>query len=79
MGMSYLLKLDRRGRLTLPAEVRDGLKIGSLVLLKECEGKLEIIPIADPLEKLRGSSKVSILAEELDELSESMVLQESLR
>jgi AbrB family looped-hinge helix DNA binding protein len=78
--MAYLLKLDKKGRLTLPAEVKRRLNIRTLVRLEDRGDRLEIVPVQDPLEKLKGSAKIHISSsEELDELAEKIVSKESLR
>jgi bifunctional DNA-binding transcriptional regulator/antitoxin component of YhaV-PrlF toxin-antitoxin module len=76
---SYIVKLDRRGRLTLPAKLKRRLKIGSLVRLEERVEGVVIVPIRDPLEELKGSAKARVSEEELDELAESMVSREALK
>ena len=47
--------------------------------LQEKDGKLEIIPIVDPFEKVEGSAKAHVSAKQLDELSESIVTNESFK
>jgi bifunctional DNA-binding transcriptional regulator/antitoxin component of YhaV-PrlF toxin-antitoxin module len=76
---SYIVKLDRRGRLTLPAKLKRRLKIGSLVRLEERVEGVVIVPIRDPLEELKGSARARVSEEELDELAESMVSREALK
>jgi bifunctional DNA-binding transcriptional regulator/antitoxin component of YhaV-PrlF toxin-antitoxin module len=76
---SYIVRLDRRGRLTLPAKLKRRLKIGSLVRLEERAEGVVIVPIRDPLEELKGSAKARVSEEELDELAESMVSREALK
>jgi bifunctional DNA-binding transcriptional regulator/antitoxin component of YhaV-PrlF toxin-antitoxin module len=77
--MGYIVKLDRRGRLTLPAKLKRRLKIGSLVRLEERAEGVVLVPIRDPLEELKGSAKARVSEEELDELAESMVSREAIK
>ncbi|MFI5421998.1 MAG: hypothetical protein ACHQ1H_13620 [Nitrososphaerales archaeon] len=59
--------------------MKKNLKIGSAVRLREKNGKLEVIPIPDPLKKLECSAKAHVSAKQLDELSESIVIDESFK
>jgi AbrB family looped-hinge helix DNA binding protein len=77
--MSSLAKVDERGRLVIPSEIRRHLRIGSTVRLQEKEGKLELIPVSDPLKNLKGSVKMRVTAKQLDELAESILRKEALR
>ena len=77
--MVTIARVDERGRLVIPAELRKRVKIGSTVKLEEKGGKLEVIPISDPLKKLEGSAKARITARKLDELAESIIMKEALR
>ncbi len=76
---SSLARVDKRGRLVIPSRIKKRLKIGSIVRLQEKEGKLELIPISDPLKKLEGSAKARVTAKQLDTLTESIVTKESFR
>jgi bifunctional DNA-binding transcriptional regulator/antitoxin component of YhaV-PrlF toxin-antitoxin module len=72
-------KVNRRGRLVIPSKIKRSLKIGSTVRLKEKQGKLEIIPVPDPLDKLRGSAKAHGNAKELDELAEAFLKEKAFK
>ena len=74
-----LARVDKRGRLVIPSKMKKHLKIGSTVRLRETNGKLEVIPIADPFKKLEGSAKAHISTKQLDELAESIVTNESFK
>lgn len=76
---TLVARVDKRGRLVIPSKMKRHLKIGSTVRLQEIDGKLEVIPIADPLKKLEGSAKARISAKQLDELAESIVTNESFK
>jgi len=78
-SLSTIARVDRRGRLVIPAKLKKKLKIGSAVRLKEKDGKLELTPIADPLKKLEGSAKVRVTARELDHLAEVILSKEALK
>lgn len=76
---SSLARVDERGRLVIPSRVKKRLKIGSTVRLREKNGRLEVIPVLDPLKNLEGSAKARITAKALDELAESIIARESFR
>jgi len=65
--------------LVIPSRIKKRLKIGSTMRLQEKEGKLELIPVLDPLKKLEGSTKTRVTSRQLDELSESDVTKESFK
>ena len=51
-----ILELDRKGRLTLPKNIRESLDIGRKVLLINAGDHLKIIPLpSDPLQVLHGA------------------------
>lgn len=77
--MSSLAKVDERGRLVIPSDIRKHLGIGSTVRLQEKNGKLELTPVSDPLKNLEGSLKTRLSAKQLDELAESILKKEALR
>ncbi len=77
--MGYIVRLDERGRLTLPMKVKKRLEVGSLVRLEERAEGLVIVPIRDPLEELKGSAKARLSAERLEELAERTVAREALK
>ena len=79
MPSSSLARVDKRGRLVIPSKIKKHLKIGSTVRLHEKEGKLEITPIPDLLKKLEGSARARVTAKQLDELAESIVIDESFK
>jgi AbrB family looped-hinge helix DNA binding protein len=77
--MSSLAKVDERGRLVIPSQIKKRLKIGSTVRLQEKDGRLELIPVSDPLKKLKGSAKARITSKQLDELAESIITKEAFQ
>jgi bifunctional DNA-binding transcriptional regulator/antitoxin component of YhaV-PrlF toxin-antitoxin module len=77
--LATIAKVDERGRLVIPSKMKKRLKIGSTVRLEEKAGKLEVIPVSDPLKNLEGSAKARITAKKLDELAESIIMKEALR
>jgi len=76
---SSLARVDKRGRLVIPSRIKKRLKIGTTVRLREKDGKLELIPISDPLKKLEGSARSRLTSRQLDELAESSVTKESFK
>jgi len=66
-----IISLDRRGRLTLPREFRDRLKVRRyLVYIKKDE--LRMVPLPEP-EAFRGFLKISESMEEIEEKAEKSV------
>ena len=63
--MEYVVRVDDRGRIVIPSEVRRALNIGRAVRLR-VEGKALILePIQDPLEELsKLVRRVSVKASE---------------
>ena len=61
--VEYILRVDRRGRIVIPSEVRKSLGIGRAVKLRVRGKSIVIEPIEDPLEELsRLIEKVTIKA-----------------
>ncbi|RLE91949.1 MAG: AbrB/MazE/SpoVT family DNA-binding domain-containing protein [Thermoprotei archaeon] len=50
--MELLLKIDKKGRITIPSEIRRKLKIKDLVRLRIAENKLILEPVKNPLHEL---------------------------
>gem|GEM_PF-887352 len=50
--VELLLKVDRKGRITIPSEVRRKLEIKDLVRLRIAENKLILEPVKNPLHEL---------------------------
>jgi AbrB family looped-hinge helix DNA binding protein len=50
--VEYVLRVDGRGRIVIPSEVRKRLGIGRLVRLRVEDGRAVIEPVRDPLEEL---------------------------
>ena len=65
--MGRTVELDKRGRLLLPAEIRN--RIGSKrFLLKEAEGKIELEPLPSP-KKVKGKYQ-GLLDKSMEDLEE---------
>ncbi len=65
--MGIKVEIDKRGRLLLPAEIRN--RIGSRrFLLKEVEGKLDLEPLPRP-EEVKGKHR-GLLEKDIQELEE---------
>jgi hypothetical protein len=69
-NLSQLETHERKRGLLIASKLRKRIKIGSTVRLDERVGKLEVIPISDPLKKLEGSAKARVTAKKLNELAE---------
>ena len=50
--MELLLKVDKKGRIIIPSEIRRKLKIKDLVRLRVAENKLILEPVKNPLHEL---------------------------
>jgi AbrB family looped-hinge helix DNA binding protein len=50
--MEFLVRVDRRGRIVIPSEVRRSLGIGRVVRLRVEEGRVVLETVEDPIEKL---------------------------
>jgi len=77
--MNSLVRVDKRGRLVIPFEIRKRLEIRSVVPLQEKNGNLELIPVSDPLKNLKGSVKTRLTPRQLDRLAESIIKKEAVR
>jgi len=51
-AVELLLKIDKKGRITIPSEIRHKLKIKDIVKLRVMENMLIIEPIRNPLNEL---------------------------
>jgi len=67
--MAVLVRVEKKGRIVIPKEIRDALNIKEGTLLKMyIEGdRLIVEPIEDIVEKFKGSVKVDKWPEDLDE------------
>ena len=75
-----VLELDRKGRLTIPKEVRDSLGIGMKVLVIDAGDHLKIIPLlADPFSVLHGAFNVKKSFKELRRQGELIGEKEASR
>ncbi len=72
--MEYILRVDNKGRILIPKEIRSLLNIGSIVSARVENGKLIIEPIKDPIDLLtssviRGTENVEVEIEELRQIA----------
>jgi len=75
-----ILELDNKGRLTIPKEVRESLKIGMKVLIINAGDHLKIIPLpSDPLNILHGAFNVKKPFKELRKQAELIGEKEASR
>ncbi|MBA7495484.1 hypothetical protein ES702_06071 [subsurface metagenome] len=73
-----ILKLDRKGRLTLPKKTRESLDIGKKVLIINAGDHLKIIPLpSDPLRILHGAFKTKKPFKELRKQAELTAQKEA--
>ncbi len=78
--METIGRVDSKGRILIPKEIREELGIKNLVKLRVEEGKLVITPIVDPLEELtanvvKGTSNVAQEIRRLRRLAEEEAVQ----
>lgn len=78
--METIGRVDSKGRILIPKEIREVLGIKNLVKLRVEEGKLVITPVADPLEELianvvKGTSDVAQEIRSLRRLAEEEAIQ----
>ncbi len=78
--MEYILKVDSKGRILIPSEVRSMLNIKGVVYARVVDGKLIIEPIRDPIDLLtssviRGTSDVEKEIRELRRVAVEEVLK----
>jgi bifunctional DNA-binding transcriptional regulator/antitoxin component of YhaV-PrlF toxin-antitoxin module len=66
-----VVKLDARGRLTLPVEVRSKVKATRFLIYLEGDS-IRLIPLPDPL-RIKGSIEIPWSIEELEEAGEHFV------
>jgi len=74
--MGVIVKLDERGRLVIPSELRS--KVGTnYIEVREEDGKLVLIPVLDPLHDLIGrisrAKPLKPLSEAAEEEAERIV------
>ncbi len=78
--MEFVAKVDSRGRVLIPKEVREKLKIRGMVKLRVEGNKLILVPITDPLEELtanvvRGTINVAQEIREFRRVAEEEALR----
>jgi len=75
-----ILELDRKGRLTLPKEIRDSMEITKKVLVINAGDHIKIIPLPnDPLQTLHGAFNVKKPFKELRKRAEMVAENEVKR
>jgi len=73
-----ILELDRKGRLTLPKNLRDSLDMGKKVLIVNAGDHLKIVPLpAEPLKILHGAFNVKKPFKQLRKQAEITAQQEA--
>jgi AbrB family looped-hinge helix DNA binding protein len=73
-----IVKVDRRGRITLPKKLRESLGIGEKVLVVNLGNHLRIIPLPpDPFEALEGTLSINKSFKELRKQAELVAEKEA--
>ena len=73
-----ILRVDERGRLTLPRKIREKIGIERLLVLEVAEDHLKLKPLKDSLAELKGSLTSSLSFEELRKISEEQLVKEAV-
>ena len=76
--MEILVRVDRRGRIVIPSEVRRSLGIGRVVRLKVEGGRIVLEAVKDPVEKLADLVIKAPSSEEVVEERFEKTLEERL-
>jgi len=81
MDTVYLLKVDERGRIVIPSEIRKKMGIRKTVRLHIEEGKIILEPAEDPLDKLsklvkKVKIKASLEPELISKTAEDQLIKE---
>lgn len=79
--MEYTLRVDDRGRISIPSEVRKLLGIKRYVRIRVADSKIILEPVRDPLEDLSDliteiTVKASQKPEELSKLAHEELMRE---
>jgi len=81
VGRLSIQELDSKGRLSMPKEIRDSMKMGKKVLVLNAGDHIKIIPLpGDPLQTLHGTFNVKKpfreLRKQAEDVAESEVKKE---
>jgi len=79
--MEVVIKVDRRGRILIPAAIRKKLNIRNAVKIIVEEDKLILKPLEDPLKQveelvIKGTSDVELEIQRLRKVAEKKLLKE---
>mgnify|MGYP001113659698 CR=1 FL=1 len=78
MGRMSILELDRKGRLTLPKQIRDSLEMAKKVLVINAGDHIKVIPLPnDPIRTLHGAFNVKKTFKELRKQAERVAENEA--
>lgn len=73
-----ILELDDKGRVTLPKELRESLRMGKKILIINAGDHLKVIPLpSDPLKVLHGAFNVKKSFRELRKQAEILAEEEA--
>ncbi len=75
--MSLKLIMDKKGRILIPKSIRERLKTRFFRVVLRRDGVIELHPLYDPL-KLKGSVKLGISVEEIEEAGEKLITKRNL-
>ena len=80
--MEYIVRVDDRGRISIPSDVRKLLGIRRYIRLRVADGKAILEPVKDPLDDLVNlvteiAVKASQRPEELSKLASEELMRES--
>ena len=80
--MEYIVRVDDRGRISIPSDVRKLLGIKHYIRLRVADGKVILEPVKDPLDDLVNlAAEVAVKAsqrpEELSKLASEELMRES--
>ena len=80
--MGYIVRVDDRGRISIPSDVRKLLGIKHYIRLHVADGKVILEPVKDPLDDLVNlAAEVAVKAsqrpEELSKLASEELMRES--
>lgn len=76
--MKEILRVDERGRLTIPKEAREKVGIKGLLTLEVVGDHLKLKPLKDPFAGLEGSLTSSLSFEKLRKVSEKQLVKETV-
>jgi AbrB family looped-hinge helix DNA binding protein len=77
-AMEEILRVDERGRLTIPKVVREKVGIKGFLIIEVAGDHLKLKPLKDKFADLEGSLTSSLSFEELRNVSEQQLVKEAV-